>query len=103
MAIPKIILIEDAYMLEVGEERSEPVPFGLPIEVELGGSKYLAMVDLPEGTEEASDVESLLNSWVYRIAQEYGDEVELVEEDADDDLDGGDDTTIEVGTETDDD
>lgn len=65
------------------------VDFGDPLEWEApNGKKYLAFVDLPEGSgDEAENVESLLPSWVYEAKALEHVEPEDDEEDDDEDED----------------
>ena len=65
----RLITVPEGYKLALGEDESELVGFGEPLEWQAtNGKTYLAFVDLPEGTvEEAENVESLLDSWVYEV------------------------------------
>jgi hypothetical protein len=92
----RLLTVPDGYKLCLGEDESELVPFGEPLEWEApNGKKYLAFVDLPEGAgDEAQNVESLLPSWVYEAkALEHvePEDEEDDEGDEDDEDDDGDD------------
>ena len=85
----RLVTVPDGYKLALGDDESELVLFGDPLEWEApNGKRYLAFVDLPEGAdEEAENVESLLPSWVYEAKP-----LEHVEpEDEEDEGDGEDD------------
>ena len=90
----RLLTVPDGYKLALGDDESELVPFGEPLEWEApNGKKYLAFVDLPEGAgDEAQNVESLLPSWVYEAkALEHVEPEDEEEDDEDDDEDDGDD------------
>jgi len=87
MSKPVIVTATDGYYLKVGSEESDVVPFGEPLEVELGGERWLCMVDLPEGADEAAETESVLDSWLYKVVPMAETEFEF-EEDDDEDADG---------------
>ena len=89
----RLLTVPDGYKLALGDDESELVPFGEPLEWEApNGKKYLAFVDLPEGAdEEAENVESLLPSWVYEAKALEHVEPEDEEDDEDDEDDDGDD------------
>ncbi len=83
----RLITTDDGYLLEIDGERSEVTDFGEPLEF-MG---HLAHVDLPEGKEEAEDVENVLpDAWVYRATPLADVEPEEDEDDDDDDDDEGD-------------
>lgn len=64
----RLLTSPEGYQLALGEEKSDLVDFGEPLEWEApNGKRYLAYVDLPEGKEEAENVESELDSWVYEV------------------------------------
>lgn len=81
----KLITTEDGYKLIVGVEESEVMDYGEPLEF----NGYLAFVDLPEGSDEAEDVESRLEQWVYKIQAVTDVEPEEEDDDEDDDEDEG--------------
>jgi len=83
----RLITCPDGYKLALDTDESGLVGFGEPLEWQAtNGKTYLAFVDLPEGTEEeAENVESLLDSWVYEVRPLA--HVEPEDEDGDDDED----------------
>jgi hypothetical protein len=78
----KIQLFEDSYRLVVNGEESEAVGYGEPLEAVLAGERWLAFADV-EGGGEGTAVESVLDSWVYRVAETLPD-VEIEDVDAGD-------------------
>lgn len=88
MSKPVIVTTTDGYYLKVDKEESDVVPFGEPLEVELGGERWLCMVDLPDGADEAAETESVLDSWLYKVEPMAETEFEFEEEDDEDDVDG---------------
>jgi len=91
---PIIETNEDSYRLTVGEESSEFVPFGSPLEVELSGDTWLCFIDLPTGQDESGDTESVLANWLYKVEPVADEDIEFVDsddesgdEDEDDDAD----------------
>lgn len=90
----------DGYRIAVGEEVTDFYDFGEVCEVELGGKRYLAFVDLPEGVEVdgetvSEDVESKLEYWLYEVTPVEGEPEDVEgdedgEEDADTDGNGDD-------------
>lgn len=88
----RLLTCPEGYKLALGEDESDLVDFGEPLEWEAGNGKtYLAFVDLPEGAgDEAENVESLLASWVYEVkALDHVDPVDSEEEDDGDEDDEG--------------
>jgi hypothetical protein len=81
----KLVTTEDGYKLIVGCEESEVMDYGEPLEF----NGYLAFVDLPEGSDEAEDVESRLEQWVYKIQAVTDVEPEEEDEDDEDDEEEG--------------
>jgi hypothetical protein len=79
----KLITTEDGYKLVVGGEESEVMDYGEPLEF----NGYLAFVDLPEGSDEAEDVECRLENWVYKVQPVSDVEPEEEDEDTEDDED----------------
>ena len=64
----RLLTCSEGYKLALGTDESDLVEFGEPLEWEApNGKRYLAFADLPEGKEEAENVESLLDSWVYEV------------------------------------
>ena len=64
----RLLTCPDGYKLGLGDDTSELVSFGEPLEWEApNGKTYLAFADLPDGKDEAENVESLLPSWVYEV------------------------------------
>lgn len=96
----RLLTTPEGYKLTLGDGESELVDFGEPLQWEAtNGKTYLAFVDLPEGAgEEAENVESLLDSWVYEAKplSQVEPEDEEVEEEEEDDEDEGDENTPEV-------
>lgn len=102
MSKPVIVTSEDGYLLRVGKESSELVPFGQPLEVELGGERWLALIDLPEGSDEASETESTLEYWLYKVEPMLDADIEF-EEDDDEDSEDEVEVTVPGGDEDEDD
>lgn len=86
MPKPIIETTTDGYRLTVNGESSEVVPFGSPLEVELGGETWLCFIDLPPESQESTDTESVLANWLYKVEPVADDQIEFV--DSDDDGDG---------------
>lgn len=65
----RLLTCPDGYKLGLGDDTSDLVDFGEPLEWEApNGKRYLAFVDLPvDAGEEAENVESQLDSWVYEV------------------------------------
>ncbi len=81
----RLLTCPEGYKLALGEDESELVDFGDPLQWEApNGKTYLAFVDLPEGAgDEAENVESLLPTWVYEAKA-----LEHVEPEDDEDEEG---------------
>lgn len=93
-----LILSDDGYSIRVGEETSEVIGFGEgPLTFECNGEQYIAHVDLPEGKEAASEVESCIDAdgWVFRLVDTGAEP----EEDEGGDDDGGEEVVVEAGEE----
>jgi len=90
MSKPIIEDFTDGYRLTVGEESSSLVPYGSPMEVELGGKRWLAFIDLPNAQEESTETETQLESWLYEVVPVAEEDIDFVEGD-DEDLDEDDD------------
>src|SRR5271166_4254244 len=86
MSKPIITTSEDGYTLTIGNESTDVIPFGTPLEVDLGGKRWLAYIDLPEGSDESSDFESVLENWLYEVTPVMDEDIEF-EEDEDGDQD----------------
>jgi len=80
MPKPVIVTSEDGYSLRVGDEMSDEVPFGQPLEAELGGQRWLALIDLPEGADESSETETVLEYWLYKVVPVSDDDLEFEED-----------------------
>jgi len=63
----KLQVSGDGYRLTCGEEVSDSVAFGEPLEVELKGKRYLAFCDTADGGTEADEMEPLFEHWVYEV------------------------------------
>src|SRR5271166_6679273 len=83
MSKPIITTSEDGYTLTIGDESTDVIPFGTPLEVDLAGKRWLAYIDLPEGSDESSDFESVLENWLYEVTPVMDEDIEF-EEDEDD-------------------
>jgi hypothetical protein len=81
---PKLQMAGDSYQIVVGSEESGWAGFGEPIDCQLAGGRYVALVDLKDGEEDAV---SLLDAWVYRVDRAWEDAAVI--EEVDDEGDEG--------------
>lgn len=94
LAKPKLELLTEGYRLRVGETVTEPVDWGECLDVEIGGKKYMAFLDLPDNAKEgdaADSVESKLTEFLYIDGVGIPEEDVEMEDVADDDDDDDDD------------
>lgn len=96
MAKIKLELGTDGYRLNVDGEMSEVTDYGEPLEVVFGGKTYIACLDLPEGKDEAEDVESAFSEFLYVVTPvadvetvevDFGEEEEEEDEEEEDEED----------------
>lgn len=87
MPKPIITTTENGYSLSYNGESSEVVPFGIVLEIQLGGQQWLCGVDLPDGADEAGETESMFDQWLYKVTPVNDDDIEFVEDDDDDNED----------------
>ena len=91
MPKPVITTSEDGYTLTIGGEATEVIPLGTPLEVQLGGKQWLAYIDLPEGSMESSDFETVLEEWLYEVKPVSEADIEFEEDEDGEDADEADD------------
>ncbi len=100
----RLLTCPEGYKLGLGDDTSELVEFGEPLEWEApNGKTYLAFADLPDGKDEAENVESLLPSWVYEVKplahvepEDEGDEGDEEDEGDAEDGEGDEETGDEI-------
>lgn len=83
MAKVTVELGSTGYRLRVGEEVTEFVDYGDPLEATIGGKLYGCFMDLPDGMEDASEVESMTDHDVYEMTPVSDCETVEIEEDED--------------------
>lgn len=84
-----IQLGESGYRIRQGTATSDEVILGEPIEWRApNGKTYLACIDLPDGSEEASEVESMFEHYVYEVRPVVDADIEEVELEEDEEGEG---------------
>lgn len=61
MANVRLVMLSDCYRLEVGEDKSEEVDYGVPVHLVSGGKTYIGFIDL----DQKGDPETPLPDLVY--------------------------------------